>query len=279
MLAGVLARLAGERTLRTVWRIARGGGTSYLVGAARFFPYRFRRSIGRFLARVDRVVLEGRLDDEALQQVVARGAAKCSAGGLGEALDPATILKINAALGMRDSSFGLQLVAQAFLGGRPGESVCVDIEGLRPWLAFYRIWTQYLGRHGFTHRIELDVLRAAEAAGRPVHYLETIEEQVAALEGIPAARFVTFLRDVDWDVHRRALVRNYLRGDIGAIDGLARGFPTYCEAVVHGRNPTLYARMRPHLDAGSALVVIGIVNCPGIVAMARSDGYEVSAAG
>lgn len=278
MLAGVLDLLAGERALRTVWRIARGGGTSYLAGAARFFPYRFRRSIARVLARVDRLVLEGRLDDEALQHVVARGATERGAGGLGEALDPATILKINAALGMRDSSLGLQLVAQACLGGRPGEAVCVDIEGLRPWLAFYRIWTQYLGRHGFTHRIELDALRAAEAAGRPVHYLETIEEQVAALEGIPAARFVTFLRDADWDAHRRALVRNYLHGDLGAIERLARGFPTYCEAVVHGRNPTLYARMRPHLDAGGALIMIGIVNCPGIVALARSDGYEVSAA-
>jgi hypothetical protein len=278
VLAGVLGLLAGERELRTVWRITGGGRTSYLAGAARFFPYRFRRSIASYLARVDRLVLEGRLDDEALQRVVARGATEGRADGLGELLDPATILKINAALGMRDSSLGLQLVAQAFLGGKPGEAVCVDIEGLRPWLAFYRIWTQYLGRHGFTHRIELDALRAAEASDTPVHYLETIEEQVAALEGIPAARFVAFLRDADWDEHRRALVRNYLRGGLDAIEERARVFPTYCESVVHGRNPNLYARMRPHLDAGGALIVIGIVNCPGIVALARSDGYEVSAA-
>ncbi|HSD41359.1 MAG TPA: TraB/GumN family protein [Burkholderiales bacterium] len=277
MLAGALDLLAGERELRTAWRIARGGRASYLAGAARFFPYRFRRSIARYLARVDRLVLEGPLDDEAMRGVVARGATEGSARGLAELLDPATILRINAALGMRDSMLGLQLVAQAFLGGKPGEAVCVDIEGLRPWMAFYRIWTQYLGRHGFTHRIELDALRAAEAAGRPVHYLETIEEQVAALEGIPAARFVAFMRDADWDEHRRALVRNYLRGALDAIEERARDFPAYCESVVHKRNPTLYARMRPHLEAGGAFIMIGIVNCPGIVAAARADGHEVSA--
>jgi hypothetical protein len=279
VLDAVLGLLAGERELRTVWRIAAGSRTSYLAGAARFFPYRFRRSIARYLARVDRLVLEGRIDDEALQRVIARGATEGGARGLGELLDPATILKINAALGMRDSSFNLQLVAQAFLGGKPGESVCVDIEGLRPWLAFYRIWTQYLGRHGFTHRIELDALRAAEAAGRPVHYLETIEEQVAALEGIPLERFVAFLRDADWDGHRRALVRSYLRGALDAIEARGRDFPTYCETVVHRRNPVLYARMRPHLDTGNAFIMVGIANCFGILEVARSDGYEVAAAG
>jgi uncharacterized protein YbaP (TraB family) len=277
VLAGALDHLAGERELRTAWRIASGDRASYLAGAARFFPYRFRRSIARYLARADRLVLEGPLDDEAMRGVVARGATEGSARSLADLLDPATILKINAALGMRDSMLGLQLVAQAFLGGKPGEAVCVDIEGLRPWMAFYRIWTQYLGRHGFTHRIELDALRAAEAAGRPVHYLETIEEQVAALEGIPAARFVAFMRDADWDEHRRALVRNYLRGALDAIEERARDFPAYCESVVHKRNPTLYARMRPHLEAGGAFIMIGIVNCPGIVAAARADGYEVSA--
>jgi hypothetical protein len=279
VLDAVLGLLAGERELRTVWRIAAGSRTSYLAGAARFFPYRFRRSIARYLARVDRLVLEGRLDDAALQRVIARGATEGGARGLGESLDPATILKINAALGMRDSSFNLQLVAQAFLGGTPGESVCVDIGGLRPWLAFYRIWTQYLARHGFVHRIELDALRAAEAAGKPVHYLETVEEQVAALEGIPATRFVAFLRDADWDGHRRALVRSYLRGALDAIEARGRDFPTYCESVVHRRNPILYARMRPHLDAGSAFIMIGIANCFGVLAAARSDGYEVAAAG
>jgi hypothetical protein len=70
VLAGVLGLLAGERELRTVWRIAGGGRTSYLAGAARFFPYRFRRSIASYLVRVDRLVLEGRLDDEALQRVI-----------------------------------------------------------------------------------------------------------------------------------------------------------------------------------------------------------------
>lgn len=278
MLTGLTGYLAGERELRTVWRITNGARSSYLAGAARFFPYRFRRSIARYLARVDRLVLEGPLDEEAQQRLVARG-ARCGAGeGLGDLLDPATILKINGELGMRDSSLGVQLVAQGFLGGKPGQSVCVDIEGLRPWMAFYRIWTHYLGRHGFTHRIELDALRAAEASGKPVHYLETIEEQVAALDGIPVARFVAFLRDADWAEHQRAVVRTYLHGAPAAIDARARAFPTYCESVVHRRNPRLYARMRPHLDAGGALIMVGVVNCPGIVALAQSDGYEVGAA-
>jgi hypothetical protein len=278
MLTALTGYLTGERELRMVWRIARGARSAYLAGAPRFFPYRFRRSIARYLAGADHLVLEAPLDEQAQRRLVACGATSGAGGGLGALLDPATILKINAELGMPVSSLGLQIVAQGFFGGKPGQSVCVDIEGLRPWMAFYRIWTHYLGRHGFTHRIELDALRAAEASDKPVHYLETIEEQVAALDGIPVARFVAFLRDADWAEHRREVVQTYLHGALAAIDARARAFPTYCESVVHRRNPRLYARMRPHLDAGGALIMVGVVNCPGIVALAQSDGYEVGAA-
>jgi hypothetical protein len=74
-------------------------------------------------------------------------------------------------------------------------------------------------------------------------------------------------------------VRSYLRGALDAIEARGRDFPTYCETVVHRRNPFLYARMRPHLDTGNAFIMVGIANCFGILEVARSDGYEVAAAG
>jgi hypothetical protein len=37
--------------------------------------------------------------------------------------------------------------------------------------------------------------------------------------------------------------------------------------------------MRPHLDTGNAFIMVGIANCFGILEVARSDGYEVAAAG
>lgn len=107
--------------------------------------------------------------------------------------------------------------------------------------------------------------------------MEAIEEEIAALDAIPTARLVTFLRSADRNAHRDAAVQRALRGALNATGARSRAFRTYRESVVHDRNPILHARMRPRLEAGGALVAIWIAKCPGVLARAWSDGGVVAA--
>ena len=277
-MTGVGALFTRARDLRTVWEVRRAGKRAYLAGTAHFFPYHFRSSLRGLVSRAGTVLLEGPLDDAAMTQVVERGAATGAARSLAEALDTTTVLKINAEFGAPAPAFSVHPLYHEIFGGDPGSQLCVQVRGLKPWMGFFRIWTHYLREHGWTYRMDLDALRAASDLGRPVHFLETIEEQIAALEGVPLARILHFLGAVDWTEYRRAYVRHFLAGSLDALAATARVFPSFCESVLDRRDPILHERMRPHFEHGNAIAFVGILHCLRLVDLLRADGYEVVAA-
>lgn len=275
---GVRALFTRARELRMVWAVSKAGATSYLAGTAHFFPYHFRPSLRRRLNGVETVLLEGPLDDAAMAKVLESGTATGAGRSLAEALDTATVLKINAEFGAPAPAFSVHPLYHEIFGADPGSQLCVRIRGLKPWMGFFRIWTHYLQEHGWACRMDLDVLRAATELGRPVHVLETIDEQIAALEGVPLARILHFLGAVDWTEYRREYVRHFLAGSLEALAATARVFPSYCESVLDRRDPILHERMRPHLERGNALAFVGILHCPRLIELLRADGYEVAPA-
>jgi uncharacterized protein YbaP (TraB family) len=186
------------------------------------------------------------------------------------------VLKINSEFGAPAPAFSIHPLYREIFGGDPGSQLCVAIQGLKPWMGFFRIWTHYLREHGWTYRLDLDALQAASGLGRPVHFLETIDEQIAALEGVPLARILGFLGTVDWTEYRREYVRHYLAGSLDALAATARVFPSYCESVLDRRDPILCERMRPHLERGDAVAFIGILHCPRVIGLLRVDGFEVA---
>jgi uncharacterized protein YbaP (TraB family) len=123
--------------------------------------------------------------------------------------------------------------------------------------------------------MELDVLRIAASLGKRVDTLETIQEQLDALDNVPLERFVRFLRDGGWHRSRRAHARCYLAGDLKGLVEIARDYPTCCDAIIGKRDPVLYERMRPYLDAGSAVVFVGTTHVPGITARLLKNGFQV----
>jgi hypothetical protein len=273
----MLALFTRARPLRTVWRVARAGRASCLVGTAHFFPYHFRRSLRSLVGGAGSVLLEGPLDDAAMAQVVESGAARGPGGTLGDALDTATVLKVNAEFGAPAPAFSVHPLYHEIFGADPASQLCVEVRGLKPWMGFFRIWTHYLREHGWTYRMDLDALRAASDLGRPVQYLETIEEQIAALEGVPLARILHFLGAVDWTQYRREYVRHFLARRLDALAATARVFPSFCESVLDRRDPVIYERMRPHLERGNAIAFVGILHCPRLIELLRADSYEVVA--
>ena len=275
VMSGLLALVTRARDLRTVWEVRKAGRKSYLAGTAHFFPYHFRRSLRWHLSRAETVLLEAPLDDGAMKRVVESGSATVVGRSLAEALDTATVLKINAEFGAPAPAFSVHPLYHEIFGREPASQLCVQIRGLKPWMGFFRIWTHYLQKHGWSYRMDLDALQAASDLGRPVHFLETIEEQITALEGVPLARILEFLRAVDWTEYRREYVRYFLAGSLDALAATARVFPSYCESVLDRRDPVLHERMRPHLERGNAIAFIGILHCPRIIDLLRADGFDV----
>jgi uncharacterized protein YbaP (TraB family) len=273
---GLLSLFTRARELRTVWAVRKAGSQSYLAGTAHFFPYHFRRTLRGYLNRAGTILLEGPLDDKAMRRVVESGSATGAGRSLAEALDTATVLKINAEFGAPAPAFSGHPLYHEIFGSAPGSQLCVQIQGLKPWMGFFRIWTHYLQEHGWNFRMDVDALRAAADLGRPVQFLETIDEQIAALEGVPLARILEFLGAVNWTEYRREYVRHFLAGSLDALAATARVFPSFCESVLDRRDPILHERMRPHLERGNTIAFVGILHCPRIIGLLRADGYEVT---
>lgn len=275
MRGALLALFTRARPLRTVWRVAKAGRESWLAGTAHFFPYQFRRSLRALAGGAGSVLIEGPLDDASMARVVESGTARGTGRTLAAALDTATVLKINAEFGAPAPAFAVHPLYDEIFGRDPASQLCVDIRGLKPWMAFFRIWTHYLRKHGWTYRLDLDAMRTASDVGRPVHVLEMIDEQIAALEGVPLQRILDFLAKVDWSEYRRDYVKHYLAGSLDALAATAKVFPSFCESVLDRRDPVLHERMRPHFEHGNAVAFIGILHCPRLIELLRADGYEV----
>src|SRR5919109_1462695 len=118
--------------------------------------------------------------------------------------------------------------------------------------------------------MDLDAAEIAADLGKQIRYLETIEEQIAALEAVPIERFFRFMNE-SWSRYNAAYERHYLAGDLEALAAAAQAFPTYCEPVIGRRDPLLAERMASALEAGGACVVIGVAHCRGVLARLAAD--------
>jgi uncharacterized protein YbaP (TraB family) len=170
---------------------------------------------------------------------------------------------------------GAQVLLHQLAGVPTNDLDWEALRDFRPWLAFFRIWSGFLRKTGWTYHMELDVLAVARALHKEVRYLETIEEQLSALDGVPVERFVTFLTQMDWRGSRRAYAGNYLGGDLDAVMAGAGMFPTYCESIIANRDPVLYARMRDLLARGRTMALVGTTHCRGLHSLLLKDGFEI----
>ncbi len=267
--------LSRERELKMIWAVEKGGRRSYLAGTAHFFPYHFGRSLRRYIARVETVLVEGPLDEGAASAVVEDGSRGGAEASLVDALDPETIKRITRELGGLSRSLGSHQMVRSLLGMDVDQLNWDEITGLKPWMAFFRIWSHSLRKNGWTHSMELDALKIAGAMGKRVCFLETIEEQLEALDNVPVERFVNFLRTVDWARSRRGHLESYLRGDLEGLLEWVQGFPTLCESIIGKRDPVLFERMTRFFAQGTTIALVGTAHCRGIKALLLEDGYTV----
>ena len=263
---------SADRELRMVWEATREGRASRLVGTAHFIPWSFRKSLERLVREARVVYFEGPLEPEALQRV--REAGRAGPGEhLFDSLPAAVVRGVGEALfpGCRARR------ARSLLGALgPDEPARSLVAGMKPWLAFFTLWSTYLERLGWKHSVDFEAYRLAGEMQRPPAFLETIEEQIEVLESLPLERIHRFLSHHEqWRRVAADYAEAYARGDLGGIRWLSLGFPTRHEPVIGRRDRLFLERAKPDLEEGGAVLFVGAPHIPGMVKRLTEEGYRV----
>jgi TraB/PrgY/gumN family len=271
-------RALWEKKLRMVWQIERGKTKNFLVGTAHFFPHSFKKSLTQLIGKVKTVLLEGPLD-EGNMDVVRKHSSERQAGmTMYAALDSQTISEINKELGGSSGYTECSLASFMALSSHKNQDLLFSTIGdLRPWMAFFRLWSQFLAKRGWKYSVDIEALTVARELGKKVVYLETIEEQLEALDGIPFERIVDYVNKFrNWGRFAGNHRRQYLKGSLDGLLNITTAFPTRCASIIDRRDPVFFERMKPYIDAGDAAVFIGTTHMRGVTKMLEEDGFKVS---
>ncbi|MBT8371255.1 MAG: TraB/GumN family protein [Deltaproteobacteria bacterium] len=264
-----------EKKLKMIWEVTKDHKRSYLVGTAHFFPYSFKTSFHRCLTNARTVLFEGPLDQNGRAKVVNCGFDPSSGYHIFDDLDRNTIDKITRKIAPkcrgRNTFFVLNL-----------RKFCVEnplyemVKGMKPWLAFFTIWANYLKKSGWKYSVDLEGYTLAQKLGKNIVYLESIEEQISVLENLSRDRIIEFMKRVDqWHDLSQAYVRCYLAGDLQQLRSKGLRFPSRHPSVINHRDAIFFERMRDYLERGDAVACIGAPHVPGVSKLLRDDGYQV----
>jgi uncharacterized protein YbaP (TraB family) len=264
-----------KKRLKTVWRVDKDGHTSFLVGTAHFSPYSFKRALIKLIQSVDIILFEGPLDQESMAKVVQYGQQQGEdTRSIYEALDPVVVKEINRQLGARSS---LPTTAGSYLNilyPTSSDFLEVHTRGVRPWMAFFIIWSAFLN---WKHSMDVEAFNIAQKLGKKIQYLETIEDQLAALDGVPFERIVNYLNHIEhWKAHKEAFMKAFLEGNIQQFYTMTGEFPTRCDSILTQRNPIFFKRMKTFFEEGKTAAFVGVAHIPGIRDMFLNEGYLVT---
>lgn len=157
----------------------------------------------------------------------------------------------------------LELLAAYGVEGREADS-------LKPWAAYM---TLSLPPDSQGTPLDLVLLGAAQRSGKPVFGLETLEEQVAVFEALPAGEQSTLLLETVCHQEQvqqltASIVAHYRRGDLAALYAAAQATETAAQrrlmaSLLTARNARMAARLVGHLAEGGVFVAIGALHLPG----------------
>lgn len=256
-----------------IWRVEKNGHVLHLVGTAHFFPYSFRRQLTCLIRSVPAVMFEGPLDDESFKFIAEYARQGRNVPSFLDALTPEAVKTIDCILRSR-------------VGGQAGDSWLMSVvdsnpvyfesftRGVRPWEAFFSIWRTCIG---WEHSVDMEAYRIACKLGLQIHFLETLDEQLAVLDNIPMDHFARQLNDVSqWDAYKNDYVKTYLSGNLDNMMTLLSRYSPRRPGVLKLRDRNLFDRMMPVFEHQDALAFIGFPHVPGVTNLFRENGYVVT---
>jgi hypothetical protein len=221
-------------------------------------------------------MFEGPLDSENMQRVVNSGLDPDSDYHLFDDLDRKTIDKITRELAPpcrgRDTFMVLNL--RKFRVENPLYDM---IKGMKPWLAFFTIWSGFLKKIGWKHSVDLEAYTIAAEMGKKIECLESIEDQISVLESLSRERIVAFLNRVNqWHELARGYADCYLAGDLARLKSQGLRFPSRHRSVINHRDKIFYENMREHFSGGGAVAFVGAPHVRGVSRLLLEDGFRIT---
>jgi uncharacterized protein YbaP (TraB family) len=172
-------------------------------------------------------------------------------------------------------------------------------ERLRPWFVTLMLGLSDCERtrlQAGRQPLDLQIAPIAMARGVPILGLETLDDQMLVMAGVPEADQVGVLKvtlksrgrmgDVAETMVQRYLAREMakvlpLQGEMIRAQGVdPSGFASFHHALLTLRNPRMRDTALPILEAGEAFIAVGalhLIGDDGLVALLRAAGYEVTA--
>jgi len=268
-----------QKELRMAWQVGKGGKRSFFVGTAHFFPYSFKTSLSKMLDESRIALFEGPLDRESMERVVRAGSLEEGESPLLRDLDDRTVSEIKKIVipTCRRRRFLFVLRRRSLDVEDPLLSM---IKGMKPWMAFFTFWSQFLQQKGWESSVDLEAYSLAKEMSKETGNLESIEEQIRVLESISYEKILDFLKRArHWDEYADRYLECYLKGDLEGLRSNAYGFPSRHHSVIDQRDLVFYARMKEYLEEGGALVCVGAPHIHGIKELAEVDGFKVTQRG
>jgi uncharacterized protein YbaP (TraB family) len=269
-------RRSDQKELKMIWEVGKKQKRSYLIGTAHFSPHSFKASLQRCLQTARSVLFEGPLDKDSMAKVVNCGFDPESNYHIFNDLDRRTIDKISHEITpkCRDKDTFYIFNLRKFSMENP---VYEMVRGMKPWLAFFTIWSNYLQKHGWKYSVDLEGYSIAVQMAKEIVFLETIEEQINVLENISRARIIDFLKQVDrWPKMAREYATSYLAGDLGKLRSKGLQFPSRHHSVIDRRDQIFFERLREYLAQGDAVVLVGAPHVRGLSKLLLKDGYHIA---
>jgi uncharacterized protein YbaP (TraB family) len=261
-----------EKRLRTVWRVEKGGTASFLVGTAHFTPYRFRKALTKLIQNADTILFEGPLDQESMAQVVQYGRQGENSASVYDALDPAAIKEINRQLGARLNTSTTAGTYLDLLHPTTPDVLEVYTRGVRPWMAFFTVWSALLN---WKYSMDIEAFHIAHSLRKKIQFLETIESQLAALDGIPFERIVNYLNHIEyWKKYKELFQKSFVAGELDKFASMTGEFPTRCESILTKRDPIFFERIKTFFEEGKTTAFVGVAHIPGIRKRFLDEGYK-----
>lgn len=262
-----------EKRLRTIWRVGKNGRESLLVGTAHFSPISFRKALTRLVEASEIVIFEGPLDAESMAAVARYGAQGEGTPSLYDALDTTVIRQVNGALAERSGQATMASSLLDLINVRTSGFLEQHARGVRPWMAFFTTWSAFLN---WKHSMDVEAFHIARDLGKEIGYLETIADQLKALDGIPFDRIVNYFnRFQHWSAHRERFSKIFLQGELQNYLSVTGEFPTRCESIIGKRDPIFFRGIKAAFEKGQTTAFVGVGHIPGIRNMFLDEGYRV----
>ncbi len=263
-----------KNRLRTVWRIEKDGRSSHLVGTAHFCPYSFEKPLTKLIDQAEMVLFEGPLDAESMARVAEYG--RCGDGSVSiyETLSPEAIEELNEHLTAILDGDATKCPHLDFLQVPKTDYVKIMTSGVRPWMAFFSIWSTLLN---WKHSMDRGAYGIALSRGKRIGFLETIDDQLQALDGIPFDRIVAFFNDFQhWKYYRRQYLNIFLAGDMERFASMLAVFPTRCDSILTRRDPIFFMGIEEQIARQPTVAFVGNAHILGLHKLFSAAGYRIT---